>query len=379
MDRYILSECWLPFIAGCGIVTGVWLGADQIRDVFQILSRSNVGLLVIFPIILLSMPTILFTTVPIGTFLASFLVFNRLSSDSELIALRAGGVSLFRIVLPTMFFGCIMAAFTFVLGDVVIPWSQPTVAKIQSAALQKASITSKRDFAYFERSGGKHIGQGALQRIFYVKDIDLETSNLNDVIVIDFTSLGTRQVLFSKEGRWNSEKGGWELGQTITYKVSLEDPSSPNHIAKFDKFIIPSNKSIKDIQNKIHKLRHLNIAELWQTIQEHKKFTKDTNIETESIYKLMVKFHEKFSYPLSCIILAFVGAPLGIMARRSRTNWGYAQVGVLMFLYFASQSSVGSLGDTGHIDPFFAAWIPNIILALIGVIILWNKSRLSSS
>lgn len=380
LDRYIINECWLPFSAGCGIVTGVWLGADQIRDAFELLARSNVDISVIFSIIFLSLPTILFTTIPIGAFLATFLVFNRLSSDSELIALRAGGVSLYRIATPAVLFGLILCIFAFILGNFIIPWSQPMAATIQAAAMQQTNLKSSHDFVYFERHGGKHVGQGNLHRVFYVKSISPDSNGLNDIILIDLSRPGNKTISFASEGEFNPSDSGWVLKNGITYHITSTDPSSSAQVAKFSEISIPVGESIKDINQRLNKLRDLNVFELWDTIQQHNKFNnKNNNIQTEQIYKLKVKFHEKFSYPFSCVVLALAGAPFGIMARRSRTNWGYAQTGVLIFLYFASQSSVGSLGDTGRIDAFWAAWIPNIILALVGTFVLYRRSSFSAS
>lgn len=376
VDRYIINEFWLPFSAGCGIVTGVWLGADQIRDAFELLARSNVDITVIIAIILLSLPTILFTTVPIGTFLASFLVFNRLSSDSELIALRAGGISLMRLAVPVAMFGFILAIFTFILGNFVIPWSQPMAATIQAAAMQHTSIKSNRDFTFFERHGGKHIGQGELKRIFYVKTISKESSDLKDIIFIDLSEPERRTISFASSGIFEPMKGKWILNDGVTYNITLNDPSASSRVATFDRLQLPINQNIDNINKKLSKLRDLNVFELWDAIQAHK--LADSNLLTEQVYKLQVKFHEKFSYPLSCVILALAGAPFGIMPKRSRTNWGYAQTGLIIFLYFALQSSIGSLGDTGRLAPCLATWIPNITLGCIGLFMLWRQSRFSS-
>jgi lipopolysaccharide export system permease protein len=381
IDRYIVSECWLPFSSGCGIVTGVWLGADQVRDAFKLLANTNVDFSIALSIILLNIPQILLVTIPVGVLWATFLVFNRLSSDSEIIAMRASGISLFRITLPVLLFGLIMTGISFFISEVVVTWSEPMAKRIEFAAAYSIPFSpSMDDFAYFERSGGRRIGQGALKRIFHVKRVDPVNNILNKVTILDYSQEDVEQIYYADSGRWNPDKNGWELMNGISYYVSRVDPAAKSHTSRFDRILIPAGKSTEDLIKKLSEIKGQSLFDLWDTIEKHKTINQGepVNIQSENIHKLLMLFHQKLAYPFSCLAIALAGAPLGILGRRSRTNWGYIQVGVLIFMYYALQSAMNSLGDTGKLDPIIASWLPNIVLATIGSIVLWRRSKFVS-
>src|ERR1043166_1249173 len=93
LDRYIANEFWQPLLFGVGIVTGVWFGADQLKIIFNLIMKAGVPAGMAFTILGLHMPEIIVMTIPIGVLLGTLLVFNRLSGDSEIIALRTSGIS----------------------------------------------------------------------------------------------------------------------------------------------------------------------------------------------------------------------------------------------------------------------------------------------
>lgn len=375
LDRYIIGECWLPFSSGCGIVTGVWLGADQVREVFKLLSQTNIDFSIAFSIILLNIPKILLITIPVGVLWATFLVFNRLSSDSEIIAMRAAGISFVRITWPAVLFGLIMTAISFFISEVVVTWTEPTAKRIEFAAAYGLPFSpSMDDFTYFERSGGKRIGQGGLKRLFHVKNCDPVNNSLKQVTILDFSKEGIEQLYFAKVGRWNIEKGGWELFNGISYYVSPEDPAGKGHTSRFERILIPAGKSTDDLIKKLNEVKSQTLFELYQMLSNQDKL----NIQTENFNKLKMLFHQRIAYPFSSVAIALAGAPLGVLGRRSRTNWGYIQVGILIFMYYALQSAMNSMGDSGKMNALLAAWIPNLVLGSIGLGILWRRSSFVS-
>lgn len=98
IDNYVLTEFWLPLVSGAGIITGVWLGIDKFKEVFNLLAKSGAPMSTGVVILGLETPQILAITIPISILLATFLTFQKLSSQSEIIAMRAAGVSFTRLM-----------------------------------------------------------------------------------------------------------------------------------------------------------------------------------------------------------------------------------------------------------------------------------------
>src|ERR1700687_621696 len=120
LDRYIANEFWQPLLFGIGIVTGVWFGADQLRTIFNLIMKAGVPINMAFMILGLHLPEIIVMTIPIGVLLGTLLVFNRLSGDSEIIALRTSGISFYRIMAAPLIFGVLTSLVSFAINEFIV-------------------------------------------------------------------------------------------------------------------------------------------------------------------------------------------------------------------------------------------------------------------
>ena len=102
LDKHIFSEFWLPFVSGASIITGIWLGIDKLKVIFKLLAVSGASISKGLVILGLEVPHMLALTLPVSVLFAAFLAFQKLSSESEIIAMRATGSSFKRLMLPVV-------------------------------------------------------------------------------------------------------------------------------------------------------------------------------------------------------------------------------------------------------------------------------------
>src|SRR5271165_5980268 len=126
LDAYIANEFWQPLLFGVGIVTGVWFGADQLKAIFNLIMRCGVPMNMAFMILGLHLPEIIVLTIPIGVLLGTLLVFNRMSGDSEIIALRTSGISFYRIMVAPLMFGMLTSVASLIINETVVPMANRT-------------------------------------------------------------------------------------------------------------------------------------------------------------------------------------------------------------------------------------------------------------
>jgi len=359
LDRYIANEFWQPLLFGIGIVTGVWFGADQLKTIFNLIMRSGVPWNMAFMILGLHLPEIIVLTIPIGVLLGTLLVFNRLSGDSEIIALRTSGISFYRIMVAPLLFGIMTSLASFAINETIVPVANRTSKKLEFLALYKSELPSgQQNFTFMERDRNM-----ALSRIFYVGYYD--KNNLSNIIVLDFTRDKLVQIIAAATGLFNH--GEWQLEKGRTYV--LAGNSDITRIMQFQKLIIPGVNNAQQALDSGHVVpKDMNMQELWSYINVLKSSNALDNA-------LLVRFYQKFSQPLACLIVALAGAPLGLLARRSRSNVGLIYSAVIVFLYYVLQSSSGALGEAGRINPLLAAWLPNSVIGTLGVIILYFKGK----
>jgi lipopolysaccharide export system permease protein len=359
VDRYIANEFWQPLLFGIGIVTGVWFGAEQLKVIFSLIMKSGVPVNMALMILGLHLPEIVVTTIPIGVLLGTLLVFNRLSGDSEIIALRTSGISFYRIMVAPLIFGVITSVASFAISEGVVPIANRTSQKLEFLALYKSEMpTGQANFTYMERGKDQ-----SLNRVFYIGFYDRNL--LNDIIVLDFTRNQMVQIISAATGFWNH--GEWVLEKGRTYV--LNGTSDITRILAFDKLVIPGIKNVQTaLDNGKVSPKEMNMFELMNYIDLLKKTNSLSN-------DVLVRLYQKFSNPLACLIVALAGAPLGLLARRSRNNIGFIYSAAIVFLYYVLQSSSGALGEAGRIDPMLAAWLPNIVIGTLGGVILYFKAK----
>lgn len=359
IDRYIANEFWQPLLFGIGIVTGVWFGAEQLKSIFNLVMRSGVPLEMALTILGLHLPEVIVMTIPIGVLLGTLLVFNRLSGDSEILALRTSGVSFYRIMAAPLMFGVLTSFVSLGLNECVVPWANRTSKRLEWVALYKTELPAgQANFTYFER--GKDL---ALNRIFYVGYYS--GRDLSNIIVLDFSTDKLVKIIAASNGLWNN--GEWTLMNGRTYVLSGE--SDVTRVLRFDKLVIPGLGTVQKVMEtgKVSP-KEMNMLELGHYLDLLKESNSVTN-------DLLVRYYQKFSQPLACLIVALAGAPLGLLARRSGSNMGLIYSAVIVFLYYVLQSSSGAMGDAGRIPAMLAAWMPNLVIGALGIVILYFKAK----
>jgi len=202
-----------------------------------------------------------------------------------------------------------------------------------------------------------------LDRVFYIGCYDGKI--IQNVIILDFTRDKLVKIISAASGIW--DQGQWVLSQGRTYALSGD--SDITRILQFKTLTIPGIKNAqKALENSDVTPKEMNLVELSNYVNILKQSNAITN-------DLLVRLYQKITQPLACLIVALAGAPLGLLARRSKSNIGLIYSAIVVFLYYVLQSSSGALGEAGRIDPVLAAWLPNVVIGALGIVILYFKAK----
>lgn len=378
IDKYILTEFWLPLVSGAGIITGVWLGIDKFKEVFKLLAKSGAPFSTGIVILGLETPQILAVTIPISILLATFLTFQKLSSQSEIIAMRAAGVSFTRLMRPVFYLGLLGLLVCFVLNEFVVPFTNPFAQKVYMLSLYENPISTKsvKGFSYFEKDSND-----ATRRIFYVRKF--KNDILKDLVILDFSKKNISMIHTASKGEWDPKRGGWILYDGSSSYIKNSESNKKNDmdefntdalhlVTNFKETLIPSSLNPNEILKDMTNVRDMNFLKLRKLIQDHEK----GHIFTDKLNEFRTKYFNKYAYPVSCILLAIIGACMGITGRRRAVNWGYIALGLVVFIFYMSQTVFDSFGQSGKIDPLLAVWMPNFILAAIaGCVYFYRAER----
>ena len=151
MDRYIASELLAPFLFGVGAFSSVGVAVGILFELVRKIVESGLPIAIASQVFLLNLPAFIVLAFPMSTLLSALMTYSRLSSDSELIALRSSGVSVYRLAIPAVVLSFIVTGITFFFNEQLVPIANYQATQtLQSALKQDKPILQEQNIFYPE-------------------------------------------------------------------------------------------------------------------------------------------------------------------------------------------------------------------------------------
>lgn len=190
------------------------LSIGTLFELIRKVTESGLLLSVAFKILFLRMPGFIALAFPMSLLLATLMAYSRLSSDSEIIALRSVGVNIYRLVIPAVILSlCVTGMTFFFINDVVTPSANREATLTMQRALNRVRPTFKdRNILYPEYKtvqyddGSRH---SVLERLFYAQEFNGE--EMKDLTILDLSREGLNQILTAKTATWNIGDNVWDF------------------------------------------------------------------------------------------------------------------------------------------------------------------------
>ncbi|MDF1591694.1 MAG: LPS export ABC transporter permease LptF [Desulfobacterales bacterium] len=363
INRYIFKELIPPFVINLFFLTFIFL-MTKILDITNLVVNYKVSLWAIVLMLIYSMPFFLEFVIPMSVMMAVLLTFLRLSSDNEIVALKAGGCHIYRLLPPVFLFAFIGWALTSFMAIYALPWG-----KLSLKELSFKVISSNIDIGLKERTFSDSFDGVML----YVNQVDLKNKALVDVFIEDQRTPNLISTVVASKGRLFSNP------QDLQYRLRLYNgtinqvdmKSRSAHSINFDTYDITL-----DIKRMAQPVRgggdkdeeEMDLAEL-------RHYLKNTSLKNDQYYLTLMEFHKKFSIPFACFALGLLAVPLGIHSRSARRSYGVG-LGLVFFLsYYILLSAGWVFGEAGVYPPLIGMWVPNVVMGGIGFFLLRQTAR----
>ncbi|MDI6687331.1 MAG: LPS export ABC transporter permease LptF [Desulfobacterales bacterium] len=354
INRYLFKEMLPPFVINVLFFTFVFL-LTRILDIVNLIVNYKIGLSAVFLMLIYSVPHFLEFVIPISIMMSVLLTFIRLSADNEIIALKAGGVSVYGLLPPVFLFclmGCLLTGFMTIYG---VPWS-----RLSFKTLTYDVVTSNADIGLKERTFNDRFEDVMI----YVNKVDLRDKALINVFIEDQRNKNIVSTVIAPTGKLFSEpdKLAFHLrlyNGTIN-QVDLKGKAV--HSINFDTYDINLDlkKTVCTAKSSQKDEKEMSLSELSRYLQSAAK--KDVQY-----YSALIVFHKKFSLPFACFVLGLVAIPLGIESSSSRRSFGLGLGLVFFLIYYLMLSAGWVFGETGVYPPVIGMWAPNIVIGAIGL------------
>jgi lipopolysaccharide export system permease protein len=371
LDRWLLAELVGPLLFGIAAFTAVSLSVGVVFELVRRVAESGLPLLAAVQVLVLRLPGFLVLSFPMATLMATLLAFSRLSGSSELTALRSVGVSTRRMVLPALGMALLMSMLTFVFNDVIVPRANLEATNSLERALNKSLTTEKGNNVLYSRFGRAREMEGEtvkqLTHIFYSRKF--RDGEMLDITLLDFSRNGQRQMLIAETGRWNEERAMWEFKQGRI--INLDERSGTTTSADFESYLYPLSRDPLEVAKLPTDPSAMTVGQA----RRAERLLQEAGNAKEA-RRLRVRIQEKFAFPAICLVFGLIGSSLGVRphSRTSRSQ-GFGISVMLIFGYYLMSFIFSSLGITGTLPPFLAAWMPVLIGLSGGLWLLRQASR----
>lgn len=370
MDRYITTELLLPFLFGVGLFTSLGLSIGTLFELIRRVTESGLPLTVAGKILLLRLPGFIALAFPMSMLLATLMAYSRLSSDTEIIALKSIGINVYRLVVPAIILSLVVTALTFFINDVVTPSANREATLTLQRALNRVKPTFReRNILYPEYKtveapdGSRH---SVLERLFYAQEFN--GREMKNLTILDLSREGLNQIVTAKSATWNVKDNVWDFFHGTVYLISPD--GAYRNIIRFEHQQLALSRTPLDLAQRPPSYDEMSISEA----QEYLKILKLEGNENK-IRKLEVKIHSKIALPFVCVVFALIGAALGVRPQHTSKATSFGVCVLLIFGYYLFSFICESMGIWGILTPLTAAWLPNIFGFIAGIWLLTQSAN----
>ena len=361
LNQYLTKTVALSLAIAVAIATFVLL-VGQFSKVFELLTRGvHIRTLALY--LAYRTPQAIGFSVPLGIFVVTVLVFNRMSAENEISALRATGISLYQVIAPLVIFSVILSGICFFLHLSIAPefkYRSKIMVKEEGIQNPLLLVDAGRFVEIFDGY------------IIYVGKKDHNSVWDVHLYVLD-NNHAVQQKIYARHGELTVNRYYGRLD--LTLHNTLIDTVDPDH-----PYDVSRNRRIKgetlmfplDYAGHVSKKRlarrvgEMTLSQLFARIQIYS----ERGIDTALFY---IELHRRAAMALSPFSFVLIGVPLGIRLPRKESYWGLVACFIVPFVYFVLISFIESLHHKPEYYPEFLMWLPNLVCQFTGLFILWLK------
>ena len=370
MDRYLVIQLLPPFLFGVGAFTSVVLAIDSLFELLRKVVESGLPINIALEIFLLKLPYVMVYSFPMSTLLATLMTYSRLSSESELIALRGCGVSVYRMVLTAVVLSLAVTIMTYIFNEQIAPAANYRATITLQKALKSDQPSFKQQNIYYPEYREIKEADGSnnkmLSRLFYADQFD--GKEMKGLTIIDRSRSGVNQIVISESAKWNSQKQVWDFYNGTIYLVAAD--RSYRSILRFEHQQLQLPRTPLTLAESSRDYGEMNISQALEQLEIERLGGNEPKIR-----KLQVRIQQKIAFPFVCVIFGLVGSVMGSIPQRTGRGTSFGISVIVIFAYYLLLSVSGALAQAGIFSPFIGAWLPNVFGLGVGLFLLFRVAQ----
>jgi len=350
LDDYVLRE----FAGYVGMVLSAFLVLTLVFTFFEIFKdvlKNDVGLATLGEYLLTVLPSMLYLMTPMAVLIAVLVTFGLMARANEITAMKATGISIYRVIVPVLVVAAVLATGLFFFDQLYLPRfnkRQETLFNRIKGKPAQTYLRPDRKWIFGEHS-----------TIYYYQFYDPDRNRFGNITAFEFdprTFAITRRV-FAARAHWEPELNKWvfEQGWQRSFRGEAIEEYKTFDVATFAELNEPPTYFKKEVKQS----SEMSYTELEQYIHDLQQSGFD-------VVRLRVQLHKKLAFPLITLVMALLAVPFSLSAGRRGALTGVATAIGIAVVYWVTSGLFEAMGNVNQLPPALAAWSPDILFALGG-------------
>ena len=355
LQRRLFAEHMKTFVLSASVLLlFILLGrALQLRDMLMGLELSVFDTLELFGYL---SPFFLLIICPIACMLAVFLTFLRMSTDRELVALKAGGVSLYQMLPAPLFFSVLCTGIGFFISLHLQAWGMSNFrAEVLSIASSSARIVVQPGV----------FNKDIPNMVMFARKADPLSGTMADVMVEDRRSKKNRMTILAPEGDIDADYESGEILFLLRDGRSYTENDKTMTVMGFKEYAV--RFSIDSLFKGVDMGPVKPKEYTWERLYDYENQKKLSKRDPRMARKIEVERHKRFVFPIACMVLCIFVIPIATSFQGLKQQTGVLMALILFLIYYSFLMLGISFGESGDLSPSIGLWVPNAMFLLLGL------------
>lgn len=355
LDEYVLREFLNMFflvLGGFVLLMLVFTSFELVGDII----RNHIALTTVGAYLVNLTPSMLYSITPLAVLMGALFTFGGFNRHSEIVAMKATGISLYRLIIPIVSIAAILAVSLFLFDEFYLPQAN----RKQEALRNQIKGRPAQTVLHPEQTwifGQPRAGEPG--RIFYYRFFDRDRQEFANLSVFEFdpATFSLTRRIFAKRVFWDSDTGGWKFQNGWVRDFKGADQTY------FHEFINTAFSEIHEEPGYFTKeslqSQEMNFGQLRRYIADLRQSGFDTT-------RLRVALWHKLAYPLIAVVMAILAIPAALSMGRRGSLTGIAAAIAVALTYWVVDGLFGAMGAVNYLPAPMAAWSSDVLFALVG-------------
>jgi LPS export ABC transporter permease LptG/LPS export ABC transporter permease LptF len=355
LDEYVVREfvsMFLLVLAAFVLLMIVFTFFDLVGDII----RNHISLVTVGAYLVNLTPSMLYQIAPLAVLIAALVVFGVLNRNSEIVAMKATGISLYRLVIPVVSIALILAISLFLFDQFYLPQAnrrQEALRNIIKGRPPQTYLHPEQTWIFGQPKSGEPA------RIFYYQFFDPNRNEFANLSVFEFnpSTFALTRRIFAGRAVWDDDSDSWKFENGW-----VRDISGAN-VDEYRTFLSTTFAEVHETPDYFEKedllAPEMNFVQLDRYVRDLKQSGFDT-------MRLRVALWRKLAYPLVAVVMAMLAIPFALSMGRRGSLSGIAVAIAVALTYFVVNELFSAMGDVNYLPAALAAWASDILFGLVG-------------